>query len=236
MCTLTYVPVSGGAIVTTNRDESPKRNANALSTYLNFSQSPFLIAKEPLYGGTNIAISQEPNPMVVVLLNGAFHAHKFGLKYRMSRGLMVLESLNYATLSAFEAFGFEGVEPFTMVRIGTQIEEVRWDGKQMYYTNKDVSKPHIWSSAQLYSPAIIRARETWFETWLRNKPLTAETMADFHHNGGIGDLANDLVMNRQEMVKTVSISQSAWTGHSNQVHHWNLENNQESSYIFSKQD
>lgn len=233
MCTLTYVPVSTGAIVTTNRDESPARNANALSTYLNASQEQFLIAKEPLHGGTNIAISEERTPSITVLLNGAFHAHKFGLKYRLSRGLMVLESLNQNSLAAFAEFDFNGIEPFTMVRIGRRIEELRWDGNNLHSIEKDVSGPHIWSSAQLYSREVIKAREEWFQNMLNSQPWAAKSLADFHHKGGNGDLENDLVMNRREMVKTVSISQSSWSEKSNEVRHWNLEKNQESRFNFT---
>ncbi len=233
MCTLTYIPVADGGIVTANRDEDPNRNSNALSEYENDSGTRYLIAKEPRFGGTNIAISKENKPVISTLLNGAFHTHEFGKTYRLSRGLMVLASLNYPSLNAFQSFDFNQIEPFTMVRVSGQIEELRWDGKQRYFVEKEISKPHIWSSAQLYSTEVRNAREKWFEELLVSGSQDSELMSRFHHEGGIGDIENDLVMNRNNRVRTVSITQSAWSRKGNQVHHWDLINKKESDFLFT---
>ncbi|MEM9051763.1 MAG: hypothetical protein AAGC47_06895, partial [Bacteroidota bacterium] len=83
MCTVSYFPLERGSIVTANRDEAPFRNADGLVPYFNQSEDEFLIAKEPVHGGTNLAIGKE---ITSVLLNGAFVAHERKLNYRKSRG------------------------------------------------------------------------------------------------------------------------------------------------------
>lgn len=222
MCTLTFVPFEGNRVITANRDESMRRNAATLSEFKNQNSESFLIAKEPLHGGTNLAISKGEFSQVTCLLNGAFQHHTFGGTYRLSRGLMVLDSLNFPHLKDFLGFNFEGIEPFTLVRFSDIIEELRWDGQKAHYKTFDDKIPHIWSSAQLYAPEIILKRKKWFDETLRHNPLNAESLADFHHNGGTGDGINDMVMNRAGLVQTVSISQIEITKHLQEARHWNL--------------
>lgn len=230
MCTLTFVPLEGSRVITANRDESASRNAATLSTFKNHFSDSFLIAKEPLHGGTNLAISMGSKLQVTCLLNGAFYRHPFGEKYRMSRGLMVLESLNFPLIEDFLNFEFDGIEPFTLVRFSDVIEELRWDGQKTHYKTINVNSPHIWSSAQLYDQEIIAERKKWFDQALLSDPLNAKTLADFHHSGGVGDKYNDLVMNRKGMVQTVSISQIEIESNSKVARHWNLIDNSYSAF------
>ncbi len=92
MCTLTYVPLKNEKIITANRDESPSRNASLLSPYFSAGGQAFYIAEEPLRGGTNIALGQ--NGRHSVLLNGAFEPHNMHQTYGMSRGIVLLKSLD----------------------------------------------------------------------------------------------------------------------------------------------
>ncbi len=162
MCTLTYVPQPSGPIITANRDESPLRNASTLLEYTAKTDEKFLIAKEPIHGGTNFAGSTT-GEKVAVLLNGAFRRHEMGGKYRLSRGLVVLESLEWNNLFEFSRhFDFEGVEPFTLFHFDNRPREIRWDGRDIYRREYAVDIPLIVASAQLYLPLDQVKRHNWF--------------------------------------------------------------------------
>ncbi len=62
-----------GAVITANRDESPLRKAAGLDLHETKDGRTFYIAREPVHGGTNMAIGK--NGSVAVLLNGAFYPH-----------------------------------------------------------------------------------------------------------------------------------------------------------------
>jgi hypothetical protein len=226
MCTLTYVKRQDGYIVTANRDESPNRSADHLSQYNNKRGEHFYMAREPLHGGTNLVVGVKGR--ILVLLNGAFEAHAFGGSYKRSRGLMVLDSLEYPSIQEFVAsYDFDGLEPFTMVEFFGKISEIRWDGKALHGATFDDTHHHIWASAQLYSREAIEKRQRWFRTFLeaRKGEVEPEAIFEFHRSGGDGDMNNDMVMNRQNLVRTVSISQFAHTKERTFVSHLNLLNN-----------
>lgn len=231
MCTLTYVPIENfGKVITTNRDESPVRNSSNLSSYFTNGGSEFLIAKEPLKGGTNFAVDKKNK--TAVLLNGAFEPHEFGQIYKKSRGLVMLESLESQDLFDFaRSYNFGGIEPFTLVHIDDEIKEIRWDGNKLWREGFDPNIPKIWSSAQLYSAETIFKRRTWFESILFDK-ISEEELLNFHFTGGDGDLENDLVMNRNNLVQTVSISQVLRKPVENWVKHFNLISQEEQSISF----
>jgi len=226
MCTLTYIPTSGnGKIITANRDESPLRNARRLSVYHTSQKEKYFIAKEPLKGGTNIAIS--PDKRMSVLLNGAFTPHKMGGNYVKSRGIMLLESLEYGDIFRFaQEESLQGIEPFTLVEFQEAVREIRWDGQNIYEKTVDANQPQIWASAQLYSSEVIRKRQEWFESFISKKP-NQEDALDFHFHEGDGDTENDLVMNRSGLVRTVSITQLAVTTGNWSVRHFDLVENTE---------
>ncbi|MFT6355418.1 MAG: hypothetical protein ACJAXD_002413, partial [Cryomorphaceae bacterium] len=190
MCTVTYLPKAGGGIVTASRDESPIRNADGLSLHSSSDRSEFLIAKEPLHGGTNLAIGKD---FTTVLLNGAFLPHKRELRYRKSRGIVVLDSLNLQSLNEFERDDLEGVEPFTLLRFGKNIEELRWDDSVVNFQTHDLTKPLIVASAVLYSAEARAKRQKWFGDLFSAGSPNRNEIWSFHLNGGDGDPENDMV-------------------------------------------
>lgn len=222
MCTLTFIPQQRGSIITANRDENPLRNASGLSSFTNQKGNGYLITREPVYGGTNLAIDLD-GPLTT-LLNGAFGQHLHGGKYRMSRGIMVLESLEFDDLFQFSReFDFENIEPFTLVRFSDVIQEIRWDGKVITPFTLDPATPHIWASPQLYSGRAIEKRKVWFANFVnRNGSLSPDDIFDFHQLAGDGDVENDLVMNRGNQVRTVSITQVAREVDIQHIRHLNL--------------
>ncbi len=226
MCTLSYYHRNDGPIITANRDESPARNATGLSDYLSEKGNRYFITREPLHGGTNLVIGYRTR--VSVLLNGAFGPHEFGKKYRMSRGLIVLESLEYPDLFDFsENFDFAGIEPFTMVNFGDEIQEIRWDGNHISRKGYPKNEHHIWASAQLYAPGAIEKRRQWYADLTSSAQiLETQNLFDFHQYGGDGDPQNDMVMNRSDLVRTISVSQVATISGERKIKHLNVLTNE----------
>lgn len=71
----------------------------------------------------------------------------------------------------------------------------------------DATQPHIWSSVTLYSPDIIQKREHWFRNWLIQYPHpSVSDIRHFHVFGGEGDSENDICMNRNNTMATVSVT------------------------------
>lgn len=203
MCTVSFLPLGESSfMLTSNRDESPNRSPAELTR-----QGQLLYPKDTLAGGTWLCAKD--NSSLVCLLNGAFIKHKHQPPYRRSRGLVVLDFFEQANAeSFFQTYDFDGIEPFTMViwQRG-QLWELRWDEVKAHFTSLSPDAPHFWSSATLYPPTVQARRLSWFENWLATKPrFTRESIVSFHKTGGDGDIENDLVMNRQNIVQTVSIT------------------------------
>ena len=150
--------------------------------------------------------------------------------YRESRGIILLNSLEVGDI--FEYFDedlLSDIDPFTLVDFQSSIREIRWDGKTVFrkeYSNKE---PHIWASAQLYSPEVIQKRENWFSEVISGN-TDEESIMNFHKNGGDGDSENDLVMNRGNMVRTVSITQFVHSPKIQSIKHLNLIDNEEEAW------
>ena len=203
MCTATFIPSPEGFIFGANRDESPKRAAEPVTEEI--SGSTVWYPKDPKAGGTNLAVSKDGR--VTCLLNGAFDRHMHNPPYRKSRGQVLLDSLSYGNLESFSIeYQFENIEPFTLVlACNDLVQTLRWTGEESSVCSHDPGLPHIWASRMLYLPEAVKKREDWFESFLARHPdPTLEELKTFHLEAGDGDPANDIVMNRQEMVRTVS--------------------------------
>lgn len=89
-----------------------------------------------------------------------------------------------------------------------QLMELRWDGEQKHIRTLSTEEAHIWSSATLYTPEVQAKRAQWFNEWLEEHKgeYTRANILDFHRNAGDGDPWNDVVMNRNNIVRTVSIT------------------------------
>ena len=74
----------------------------------------------------------------------------------------------------------------------------------------EVSIPHIWASCTLYDDEVIAKRQSWFAEWLKQHPNpTQDDILHFHVFTSDGDSHNDLVMNRDGKVFTVSVTSAA---------------------------
>jgi Transport and Golgi organisation 2 len=215
MCTVSFIPAKGGAIITSSRDEKLVRTP-ALQPAAYLHKTGFITyPKDTQAGGTWFAVHENGN--AAVLLNGAFEKHTSQPPYTRSRGLVLLDIADSEQpLKNFLQMPMDAatVEPFTLVLWQEQLlYECCWDGAAKHYVQKDNGMPHIWSSVTLYDAAIRQKRENWFRQWQQQCPHPQQHDAiAFHHFGGDGNIENDLVMNRSNILSTVSIT-SVELGH-----------------------
>lgn len=207
MCTVTYLPqASEGFILTSNRDEAPFRSPQSISRQEVAGQQ-LIFPRDEAAGGTWIAASSAAR--LACILNGAFKPHQRRPPYRRSRGLMALDFFEFPSMGVFiQEYEFQGMEAFTMIVYERgSLLEFRWDESQQYVKELDPRQPYIWSSAPLYQPDVQRKREQWFAAWrARQAAFDREGILQFHRTAGDGDPCNDVVMNRGDLVRTLSIT------------------------------
>jgi hypothetical protein len=204
MCTVSYVPLgAGNFILTSNRDENPDRvtlepgNATTL-----VESSAIICPKDSKAGGSWIAMSASGK--VACLLNGAFIKHKHEPPYAKSRGLVLLDYFHYTDATSFSTqVDLTGVENFTLLLVEQQgVYELRWDGKQKFFTFLGNAQPRIWSSCTLYNEQEAEKKANKFNQWIQqpHQP-TVDEIAFFH-----GYKNADGFLLELPMVKTVSIT------------------------------
>ncbi len=208
MCTVTFLPLGDrDFILTSNRDEQASRSPQRISRDT-INGVEMVFPRDSQAGGSWIAVSAKG--WLACLLNGAFEKHAHQPPYRLSRGILLLESFdNSDPEQYFTHYRLDGIEPFTLLLIREgKIWECRWDGTTRYFRELSFSEPHIWSSATLYTPPVREKRKGWFRQWLmEHSVFTPESIYQLHLSGGEGDPFNDFVMNREGKVQTVSITQ-----------------------------
>lgn len=207
MCTVTFIPAGNKFFITSNRDEKAWRS-KALAPAV-YAQNNFklLYPKDADKGGTWIALNENGN--AAVLLNGAFVKHEPDARFTKSRGIIFLEIIkSEEPVNEFASIDLSATEPFTLILfVNKNLHECRWDGNKKYQSVKDKFQTHIWSSATLYSHEIVQRREAWFNEWLlQHTRPTADGILHFHLFGGDGDRHNDIRMNRDGHVFTVSVT------------------------------
>lgn len=227
MCTVTFIPAPDKVYLTSNRDEKHWRSPALAPAVYDFPSGKILFPKDADAGGTWIASHENGN--AIVFLNGGWVAHTPQPPYRKSRGLILLELINSTMpYHYFLSASLENIEPFTaVIWEDRRLYECRWDGVQKYEQALDAGIPHIWSSATLYNNDVILKRRRWFETWLRTHGTPfQDDILHFHQFTGDGDEQNDLLMNRDGKVFTVSVTSMAIMDHSITMHYLDIKNNQ----------
>ncbi len=207
MCTVSYMPLDKGFILTSNRDELAGRPTSLPPDFYEIEQGLSLYyPKDPAGKGSWIAASEDER--VVCLLNGAFHAHQHQPPYNRSRGLVVVEAFQYET--AFEFYqnvNLKDVEPFTMVLIWAGfLFEFRWNGKEKHFLSLP-NQPYLWASATLYTDEILTLKRNWLKEYLEANPHPSqEDLVNFHEYGGVPDLTNGMRIKRSNGLQTLSIT------------------------------
>jgi hypothetical protein len=235
MCTVTYLPMPGGYILTSNRDEALVRKPAEVPGIQTVGTCRVLFPRDGDAGGTWIATAD--NGRTVCLLNGAFAWHKHNPPYRKSRGLVVLDFFKTATADDFHKnYDLQGIEPFTLlIREGNELFELRWDGQQNFFKPLDALQPHIRCSATLYTPEVIAMREKWFAAWLeKHREFKVEDILSFHLFAGEGDEHTRIRMSIYGIVQTVSITCIQSVNDVQQMYYSDLKG--EKNYYFGAYD
>lgn len=230
MCTVTFIPVPrerGNKIyLTSNRDEKHWRSSALPPSVYASASGKLMYPKDADAGGTWIAAHE--NGQAIVFLNGGFVRHTPQPPYRKSRGLILLDLINANDpFDCFQTLSLQEIEPFTAVIWSEgQLFECRWDGQQKHHKGLNASQPHIWSSVTLYDEAVIQKRTNWFSEWLqKNRQPSPHDILHFHQFTGDGDAHNDLRMNRNGQVFTVSVTLLEMGDDNMHMHYLDLKNN-----------
>lgn len=223
MCTVSFVNANGKIIITSNRDEKIIRpNAVEPKNYL-VNTKNIIFPKDKKAGGTWFAIDESST--ILVLLNGAHEKHILKEKYRKSRGLIVLELISSnSVLQSWTDFDLENIEPFTLVLFENhKLYQLRWNEIEKNLIELDTKMSHIWSSSTLYSKEIRAQRASWFYTFLDTKSaVTSDELFNFHRYTKQENTEHGLVINRNNTLKTVSITQAVIEKNKVQIHYNDL--------------
>lgn len=233
MCTVSFVKSGEKVIITSNRDESVVRTRAIHPQEYVLNNKKIIFPKDPKAGGTWYAVDQVGT--ILVLLNGADEKHKVEPPYRKSRGLIVLDLISSASAIDFwDTINLENIEPFTLVLFqNKKLYQLRWNGLLKEKTNLDTNQHHIWASATLYPQEIRAERKTLFAIFLEKKqPITENDLYHFHNQTDPENSQNGLVINRDNTLKTLSITQSILEKHELVVKHYDLIHEQEYTTSF----
>jgi len=207
MCTVTFIPQGDSVFITHNRDEKSSRSKGIAPKEYIINGYTLLFPRDSAAGGSWIAINE--TGAAAVLLNGGFIKHQHQPPYRKSRGLAFLEIIATGdVLTSYHNTNLAGIEPFTIICwVNAVLYECRWDGQQKHISQPDATIPHTWSSVTLYDEVIAAKRKNWFHQWLqKHRTPSMEDIIQFHLSAGDGDAHNDLRMNRDGKLLTVSIT------------------------------
>lgn len=207
MCTVSFIRVKDKVFLTSNRDEKHFRSSAVPPTIYETPTGTLLFPKDGDAGGTWIALHENGN--AIIFLNGGFVKHVPAPPYRKSRGVILLELVSDPfPAQQFSLMNLAGIEPFTaVIWDDNRLFECRWDGLKKYQIVLNAEESHLWSSVTLYDEEVILRRKNWFFTWKEQHPEpTLEEILHFHQFTGDGDSHNDLLMNRNGQVYTVSIT------------------------------
>ncbi|WP_264566613.1 NRDE family protein [Flavobacterium sp. N3904] len=233
MCTVSFVCSNDTIIITSNRDEKIIRPSAIPPKNYTLNGKNIIYPKDSKAGGTWFVVDE--NGTVLVLLNGADEKHQVQLPYRKSRGQIVLEMISSTSPKEFwNEIDLENIEPFTLVLFqDKQLFQLRWNGVEKATLNLEIDKNYIWSSSTLYSKAIREQRSSWFYTFLDANPeITEDKMLHFHRYTENGNDENGLVINRNDELKTLSITQSVIEKNKVMIHHLDLIADKEYSKTF----
>ena len=207
MCSVSFVPLDDGFLLTSNRDEKNYRPTIEPKIYFE-NGVELLYPKDEKAGGTWIVAKEDGT--CIVLLNGAFINHQKKEDYCKSRGVILKEIVTAQdALFSFTEMNLKEVEPFTLIIFhNTQLTEVKWDGIEKHIIPKLINKSHFWSSSTLYNSDQQGVRKQWFQDFCTSKSmLTVDDILSFHSNSHSENTEYGLVINRKDKTQTMSITQ-----------------------------
>ena len=223
MCTVTFIPFNDSFFITSNRDESPDRQAVGIKSFHSRESNTIHFPLDEASGGSWIALSDEGR--AVCLLNGGFESFIPNPPYRLSRGQVVIAAAKADEIDQFiTKFELKDIAPFTLVVFENQsLVQLVWDGQQKHIQSIASDQPHIWSSATLYPLQVREWRKSLFEKWINETEVyNRESIIAFHQMAN-GDPDNGFIMNRNEIVKTLSVTSIVLKKNSGSILHLDLE-------------
>ncbi len=212
--------------MTHNRDEKVARPTAIPPQKYVVNKKNVYYPKDPQAGGTWYAVSE--SGVVVVLLNGAEEKHEPKSSYLRSRGLIVLDLISSnSSFEAWNSIDLMGIEPFTIVLYQEQkLYQLRWDEVHKTTLQLDLNQSYIWSSTTLYSKEIREYRRSFFQEFLLSREITADTILAFHKYTNSDDQENGLIINRNNEMRTLSITQTVIQGNNVLLSYHDLQNQQ----------
>lgn len=232
MCTVSYIPYKKKFILTSNRDEKVHR-ATIPPVVYHQGNVELCFPKDLQAGGSWIALNSKGR--LSCLLNGGLVAHEKQSFHTKSRGKVLLDlaSSEQNVGEFFPRKDLSNVEPFTIVTIdrrGTEIidfNEFIWDGIKKHFRILDKTRPYIWSSVTLYDEKIRKQRRKWFQQFMTDhrEIISPEDVFNFHSGQHTSDQDNNLVMDRKQGLKTVSITQVYQNGSGPVMKYFDLTQN-----------
>lgn len=209
MCTVTVLQNGESTVITSSRDEKITRPRALGPCWYSINSKRIIFPKDSLFGGTWFCADQHAN--VATLLNGAKEKHISAPSYGKSRGLILLDIIGSPSpQEVWTTINLNRIEPFTMILLQREdLYQMRWNGLKKETIKLDRDKHYIWSSSTLYSRSVRKMREQWFNDFIENKSLvTQEDILCFHQNTQSNNMENGLKINRGNLLKTLSITQS----------------------------
>lgn len=207
MCTVTYVPLKNGCCITSNRDENILREKAIPPTKFIIKDKNIFFPKDPKSGGTWFA---HDNKNIIVLLNGAEEKHQSKENYRKSRGLIVIELISSKNpIHEWKKINLKDIEPFTIVLYSNnKLFQLQWNEIEKKQKELDATNNYIWSSSTLYNKEIRKERSLWFYNLMHSEnEINADSLINFHKYTKEENKDYGLQINRNNLLKTVSITQ-----------------------------
>lgn len=206
MCTVLYLPGKEHICFASLRDESPSRALAKFPELVNDGGIAILAPIDPQANGTWLGVNEFGN--VLILLNGGFAKHPLGLKYRKSRGLIVTDLLKTELpLVTWRLINLHQIEPFTLVVYSEcMLFELVWDGEHKHQRKLNNQESHIWSSSTLFHAEARKNRKDTFDNWIAMQPPLDKLSVLHFFNQHKHDPDNGFIINRNDLVKTLSFT------------------------------
>lgn len=202
MCTVSYVPLKNGYILTSNRDENPSRNTIAPKEQQLTNGETIMAPIDEQKRGTWIATNTKDK--TACLLNGAYKKHQRSLSYKRSRGHYIIEAFMYYTFPNFvEKVDLFNIEPFTLLFMErSEFHILIWDGNEKHHKTLDKHTPQLWSSSTLYTSEEHCEKENFFKNTLNITKSDKTQILELH---GLKK-ETPFILDKPH-IKTVSITQ-----------------------------
>ncbi len=215
MCTITYLPVNDGYILTQNRDESPLREEAIFPVQDEVSGQRIIYPQDP--EGTGSWFVSTELGVTLCVMNGIFHPNKKPGQFRHSRGLIPLQFLEYANTHDFlNHYQFEGLEGFKLLACSEKgVDEIKWDEVSVTH-HRYAPSNLIFQSDPLYDHSQKQFRSGLFDAFMRSHQVT--DILDFHTKPQVDDPTVDILMDRQ-VVRSVSTVQRHFHKDENRVYY-----------------